>query len=192
MSDLSFTRKVVPKELDAEDHEKLSASRQVPIRRTNTKVCWKRRKGRCHWGEKCWFAHSEHKNETDNENRSRPDPRKGGRTQIEHENNKKQIKFLKSPRERERDKRTHLWTAKEVMTLKLWGLWKLGQELKLMWPANTKRKVLCNLIMDCLKETGKLNGSTRRDHPLAKATLTKNTDVERNSSPLVKEGRWAT
>ena len=72
--------------------------------------------------------------------------------------------------------------------LKLKALRKLGQELKLVWPANTKRKVLCNLIMDCLKEMGKLNGSRRTDHPLAKVTLTKIPDMERKSSPL-RHGR---
>ena len=59
MLDLSSTRKGVPRELDVEDDGKVLASRQVPIRRSkNTKVCWKWRKGRCHYGEKCWFVHS--------------------------------------------------------------------------------------------------------------------------------------
>ena len=66
-----------------------------------------------------------------------------------------------------------------------------GHELKMVWPANTKRNVLCKSVIDQLKETGKLSLSTKIEPALAKTTFTNNPDTEPESSTSTRQGRGA-
>ena len=101
---------------------------------------------------------------------------------MEPKNPISEARIFRSPRERERDKCPHLWSVNEVMKLKNKGLWKLGHELKLVWPVNTKREVLCKLIIAQLSNTEKLNSNMQIVPTLAKKTLMRNTDTRIKTS----------
>ena len=185
---LSNTRKV-SMELELENCKKLSASKQVSRRRTkNAKMCRKWWKGRCLYGNRCWFAHNANGRQTDRESCYRLDRKTGGRTQLKSKNPNSHARIYRSPRERERDKCPHLLTADEVMKLKKKGLWKLGHELKLVWPVNTKREVLCKLIIAQLSNTEKLDSNMQIVPTLAKKTLMRNTDTRIKTSTNSSHG----
>ena len=66
----------------------------------------------------------------------------------------KQISGInRSPRERERDKGPHSRRGGEVMKPTMRVLRKLGRELKLAWPVDTKRDAVTKLIIARLRNT---------------------------------------
>ena len=124
------------------------------------KTCWWWRKGRCHHGDKCWFEHNSGDTEAVRGSLRSPSIERKGRKQIHDTNPNHLSGTYRSPRERERDKCSHSWRKGEVMVLTMRVLWKLGRELKLVWPVDTKREELINLIIARLRVVDNLKVSS--------------------------------
>ena len=137
------------KEVSTIEHTSGAPSKQV-------KICWWWRKGRCHRGDKCWFAHNITDMNKNKESSRWHGKSRRGRTQLNNENARNKPGNNRSPKEREREKRSHRWTAREVKGLARKATWRLGRELNLEWPANAKEEVVSKLIIDRLKESGRL------------------------------------
>ena len=125
-------------EIGSNTIENALTSEQISLaHKKHGKICWWWRKGRCHHGNKCWFEHNfGHTEPGRGSLRNKSITRQGWKASI-----------YRSPRERERDKRSHMWRWEEVKELTTKALWKLGRELKMILPVKTKREALIKLII---------------------------------------------
>ena len=137
-------------------------------RKTHGKTCWWWRKGRCHHGDKCWFEHNFRDTELGRGSPKSANILRKGTKQI-HATNLKHISGMnRSPRERERDKGPHSRRGGKVMKPTMRVLRKLGRELKLAWPVDTKRDAVTKLIIAQLRNPDEVKSGSQKH--LAKPT----------------------
>ena len=145
-------------EIGSNTIENALTSEQISlVHKKHGKICWWWRKGRCHHGDKCWFEHNLDVTGAARRSHRGPTIKRKSWKQIHPPNSKCQPGNYRSPRERERDKCSYSWGHREVMELNMETLWKLGRELKMVWPSNIKKGALTKLIMARLRDNGNLN-----------------------------------
>ena len=101
---LSTSNKTI-REIESDVNVKASIPGEIsPTSKKHGKVCWWWRRGRCHHGNKCWFAHNNDANDPVRGSHGTISNIKKGKTQLHHVNLQSLSGRNRSPRERERNK----------------------------------------------------------------------------------------